>query len=630
MKLNIEKNKSKSKNNYYYLIPFILILLFFFIVNIFSGSKAEVILQAITEKNDLDTIYLNINFKGLQKIEQKRLEAIIADRLVSSDADFIKAKISFRNKTNSCQIRLKGDLSDHWAGDKFSLRVEMKNDDLIMGMSKFSLQDPSTRNEISEYLFLNDLKFNDCLAVKYDFVNLVINGKNKGIYANEEHFSKDFIESNNRRVGAIAAFNDSLVWQMFSSTNINLEKLIKSMPVKVRDKKNLFKNESLIKQHDSAINLVRAIQDKSLPPATIFDSKYLGKFLALVRIWSAEHCLEIDDINFFFNPVTCKLEPIGFDGLSGRYPETPFCYFSGGFPKNNWYNYALSSNELAYEYINHLNQFSRLNTGSRFNKEIIAKAKKVKNLRIREIALNYPKVFINNFDRLMNLDPWNNVKEIQKQIINELDTDDLLKVDSYPIENSNFIKVVITNTTTHPIVVNNLILGKKKFEAFKFTLDKHLSDSTSNINDSLIIPPNLSSNNDAKQEYIFLLPAKNYVFNNAINEILVECKFLGLSNYKSISTSLDQTYFNPLKLPNFTNKLPYSFIQDGKKIIVPSGTHNVRDSIHVSQDESLIIKPGAILNFDTNAISLILKFFTFFALAIISLLNLEPVFSLLN
>ena len=111
--------------------------------------------NALTEKNDLDTIRLDISFKNLQQIENKRKEAIQKSRLESSNEDFVNAKISSPNQKHTCKVRLKGDLPDHWSGEKFSLRVEMKGDGLIKGMSRFCRQDPATRMDPEKWLFLN-------------------------------------------------------------------------------------------------------------------------------------------------------------------------------------------------------------------------------------------------------------------------------------------------------------------------------------------------------------------------------------------------------------------------------------------------------------------------------------------
>jgi len=386
------------------------------IIGFFSNkvTKDFDLLQIIFQRNDLETINLNIKFKDLQKIEKKRDEAIKFKRLVSDQSDFVNATITLNGQNYRCKLRLKGDLQDHWSGDKLSFRIELKDGKLINGMSRFSLQDPSTRNETSEYLFLNHLSLNDCLALKYDFVNVNINGKQKGIFAIEEHFSKEFIESNKRRDGVIIKFDDTLVWHNYKSTNINRDSVFRSLPVKVRGLKKIEEQPSLLKQKDNAVNLLRSIQENSLPASLVFDPPLIGRFLATVRLWCAEHCLELDDINFYFNSITSKLEPIGFDGLAGRTPKTPYCYFTGGQPKENWVNYALKDNRIAEEYIKYLYKFSSLDIKNLFNKDIIAKERMVRNLRIKEIALNYPKVFIRSFHLLINQNPWENPIKIQK------------------------------------------------------------------------------------------------------------------------------------------------------------------------------------------------------------------------
>ena len=111
------------------------------------------IFEVILESNNLDVINLNIKFEDIQKIETKRQEAIKSNRLISSDSDFVNSTVSFNGRDYRCKLRLKGDLADHWSGDKLSFRIEIKDGELIKGMSRFSLQDPSTRNETFEYLF---------------------------------------------------------------------------------------------------------------------------------------------------------------------------------------------------------------------------------------------------------------------------------------------------------------------------------------------------------------------------------------------------------------------------------------------------------------------------------------------
>ena len=203
----------------------------------------------------------------------------------------------------------------------------MKGGALIKGMSKFSLQNIPRRHNTTEYLFLSHLKESGCLAINYDFVNLIINGTPKGIYAIEEHFSKEFIESNKKREGLVINFEESLIWKQEDVTNINYDSLFRSLQVNVRNQKKIMEDKTLSRQRDTAVNLLRALQCGSLQPSVIFDDENLGTFLAIVRFWNAEHVFEIDDINFYFNPITSQLEPIGYDGHAGRSADVPFCYF---------------------------------------------------------------------------------------------------------------------------------------------------------------------------------------------------------------------------------------------------------------------------------------------------------------
>ena len=120
----IQTRKEKIKPNF----PTIGFCLFFLCLGTYLGwknipglikanfillSKVEII-DILTVKNDLDNIRLDVPFKSLQSIETKRKNALEKGLLISSDEDFVKAEISQNGKKHKCDIRLKGDLPDHW------------------------------------------------------------------------------------------------------------------------------------------------------------------------------------------------------------------------------------------------------------------------------------------------------------------------------------------------------------------------------------------------------------------------------------------------------------------------------------------------------------------------------------
>ena len=78
----------------------------------------------------------------------------------------------------------------------------------------FSIHRASTRNYIDEWIAHKIAEQEDVLTTTYDFTNVHVNGINYGLYAVEEHFEKQLLESRNRREGPILKFDETGMWQM--------------------------------------------------------------------------------------------------------------------------------------------------------------------------------------------------------------------------------------------------------------------------------------------------------------------------------------------------------------------------------------------------------------------------------
>ena len=367
----------------------------------FSQSQ---FLPSITEKNDLKNIQINIDFKNFNRIKEKRSKALQNMRLISSNEDYVKATIIENNVLKSCKVRLKGDLPDHWLTSKWSLRVKMKGDSLLSGMSRFSVQNPVTRNHTYEWLFLENLRQEGLSAVRYDFVNVFVNGKSMGIYALEEYISKEFVESNNRREGVVVSLGEELMWTSHYHEPSNLEwnSIYRTADANALNDGRIENSPILTRQKTTAINLLRDLQVEKIKPEDLFDCEKLGKFLAICRLWNAEHCLEWDDINFYFNPIIGKFEPIGFDASCETKIKTPYCYFTGGKVYRNWVNFVLKSPRIAESYIRHLGIFTSENYLRSLKSKFAAYEIKVRRLITRELLNASLPEFWQNFESLFN------------------------------------------------------------------------------------------------------------------------------------------------------------------------------------------------------------------------------------
>ena len=142
-------------------------------------------------------------------IDENHFEYEIKKKSLS---DFVPAKLRLDGNSVKANIRLKGDLLDHFGPRKWSFRVHVKGEDQLFGLRRFSIQAPRTRQYQREPIYLAHLRREGILAVDYFFVKVRLNGENIGIMAVEEHFSKELLQRQRRREGIIIKFNGDDWW----------------------------------------------------------------------------------------------------------------------------------------------------------------------------------------------------------------------------------------------------------------------------------------------------------------------------------------------------------------------------------------------------------------------------------
>jgi hypothetical protein len=265
-------------------------------------------------------ITIDIKNNDFQKLAYKREIALSEGILIKSEDDPVPAKIHYNNQTFDAQLRLKGDWIDHLEGDKWSFRIDLKGDKSLFGMKVFSIQDPKTRNYLNEWFFQRAIEKEGIIALRYFFVDVTINGKDKGIYALEEHFDKRLIENNNLREGPIIRFNEEILWLGRFNKNedigeidyFNITDIDAFQSGKIAEDPE--KYELFIKAKD----LLGNFRNGSLKTSEVFDTEKLARYIALSNILGGVHGLIWHNSRFYYNPITSKLEPIGFDSDTGE------------------------------------------------------------------------------------------------------------------------------------------------------------------------------------------------------------------------------------------------------------------------------------------------------------------------
>ncbi|MGD1991572.1 MAG: CotH kinase family protein [Anaerolineae bacterium] len=263
----------------------------------------------------LETLYIDILPDDFDQIVAKRREALELGILLATDQDFVPATIRFRQEEIPVELRLKGDWSDHYAYDKWSFRVETEGEHALLGMHTFSLQDPSTRSYLNEWAFLENLRREDVLAVRYHFVHVVLNGEHKGIYALEEAFARELFESQGRREGLIIRYEEDLLWEYraFYDDQTMAPGVERFYVIDDFETARIAEDPILSAQRDAAIGLLRGVWTGERAAASVFDVEQMGTFLALTDLWNAEHALIWHNLRYYYNPITARLEPVVFD-----------------------------------------------------------------------------------------------------------------------------------------------------------------------------------------------------------------------------------------------------------------------------------------------------------------------------
>ena len=260
-------------------------------------------------------IVLRVAPAAYQQITEVRNAAMARGVLLVGEEDFVPATIDAGDGPYAAEIRLKGDKSDHWATDKWSFRVHLDGRNTILGMRKFSLQSPATRNFLHEWVYHQAVARESVIALRYDFVHLFINDRDLGVYALEEHFDQRLLENNRRRSGPILKFNERLFWanqhREYLNDNAYFTSLIDGFELN-----RIQRDPALRALFDDAVTLLTAFRRGELPADQVFDVDVMGRYYAISDLTGSHH-MNFHNLRFYFNPLTAKFEPIAFDGNSG-------------------------------------------------------------------------------------------------------------------------------------------------------------------------------------------------------------------------------------------------------------------------------------------------------------------------
>ena len=252
--------------------------------------------------------------------------------LFASRDDLVAARLRSGGRTVAVDVRLKGDLSDHWARRRWSLRVEVRGGEEVLGLQRFSLHPPWARGFHSEPLFFDLLRAAGVVAPRTEFVELTVNGRAIGLMEVEEHLTSGLLEHLGRPVGVLMKLDEERLWRAWVRAAEERGvpwSLAVPKPLAADDWRTAaidpFGGQTI---HGSprrsaelarAGELLRGVASGAIAPSKAFDGELWGRFLAYCEVFGAPHMVLWNNLRFYFNPASDRIEPVAFD--SGVLPE---------------------------------------------------------------------------------------------------------------------------------------------------------------------------------------------------------------------------------------------------------------------------------------------------------------------
>lgn len=266
-----------------------------------------------------ENIDIQIKSKDLDKLFKYRDKAIQNGVISKSLKKYFKGIMIYKKEEIPIKIRLKGDWIDHLNGSKWSFRIKILGDKDFKGMKAFSIQHPKTRSFLKEWIMHQIFRDENILTTRYGFITSSLNGNNLGIYAYEEHFSKELIQYNNKTEAPILKFNEEGIWQtrLNNPKNKNLYPFFEASDIVSFQKKSIFSSDTLRKDFEKGFKLMTKYKEFDENLEDIFDLNYTAKLYALYDIGKIRHSYHWHNQRFYYNPKSNNLEHIAFDCYAG-------------------------------------------------------------------------------------------------------------------------------------------------------------------------------------------------------------------------------------------------------------------------------------------------------------------------
>lgn len=340
-------------------------------------------------------MFIDIKHTDYQKLRFKREQALQRGRIITTDDSYVPAKVTVDGRSYRVRMRLKGDVTDHLEGEKLSFRIHVKGDQAIWGMKRFSIQHPKRSGWIKEWIMYAWFKYEDLISLRYDFVKVTINGLDLGVFALEESFGKELVEFNKRPEGPILKFDESR-WFGEERTNRSQTDVYQTVDISSFNTSKTLGTEKLKNGFFAGRALLDQFRGRRKTLSEVMDVRRAARTFAILDILAAHHGTRWKNSRFYYNPITARLEFIGYNAYGprvalSRSDRIAYQRWSGGpvgeYHVSEWIGTFFSDSQFVGEYFQALNRMSAPGYLENFFQSISVELEEKMNILYSEIGI---------------------------------------------------------------------------------------------------------------------------------------------------------------------------------------------------------------------------------------------------
>jgi len=264
----------------------------------------------------MDTVFIDVNPQEYRVLLAERGNAVASNVLVEPSE--VNAKVRFNGSQIKADIRLKGDMSDHWLSKvRMSLRIKLKNDASVLGFNEFSLQKPGSRQHPFDSVFQTVVRETGNMASVHQYVEVVFNGQPWGVMIMEEAMTSEFLEKQGRKESLIIRFSNEdkgIVEEESLRTGIEPYNDYRLSDDRLYIKmygEGKYSVDPVFRKWFTYISEQRVKRDEG----ELYDVGAYSKALFVASLWNDGHPLWHANSRHYFNPYTLQLQPITTDAF---------------------------------------------------------------------------------------------------------------------------------------------------------------------------------------------------------------------------------------------------------------------------------------------------------------------------